>query len=498
MERLVRSSEASSDLVERVIQFGDGNFMRGFAEWHIDVMNERLGWNTGVVVLQARAEGTSAEGLNEQGGVYTLQLEGIQHGEEVREQRVIECITRGMNPHRQYEAFMQLADSPDIRFVLSNTTESGIVYDPDDRLEDQPQRSFPGKLAALLYRRYQTFQADPSKGWIIVPCELIERNGEILRDIIVQHAHRWELEEGFLHWLKEANTFCNSLVDRIVPGYPKDRAAELQQQLGYQDPFMIVGEPYHLWVIEGPEYVRAEFPADLAKLNLLVVDDLKPYREQKVRILNGAHTALTPVAYLSDLETVREAVEDPEVGAYIRNLIHREIIPTLDLSEQALKSFAEDVIDRFRNPFIKHYVMSIALNSFSKFRTRNLPVLLEYHAKHNELPSATVFALAALLVMYKGRRGAEKIELSDNPVILQELQDMWRDCTCTREELGILARAVLQHEDWWGQDLTGIAGLVDQLADQMFIMETHGMKEALRQQIYAVSGSQPYGGEQHA
>lgn len=465
---------------ERVLQFGEGNFLRAFVDWQIDAMNQQAGFGAGVVVVQPLAGGL-AEGLNAQDGLYTVYLEGIKNGEPSRDHTVIECVTRGINPYSHYEEYERLAANPDLRFIVSNTTEAGIAFNPDDKLDDRPQASFPGKLAAFLYRRFQLFRGDASKGFIIIPCELIDRNGDELKRIVQTYARLWNLGEDFAAWLENANTFCCSLVDRIVPGYPKERIGEITEELGYEDKFVVVGEQFHLWVIEGLQWIKAELPAEAAGLNLLVVDDMTPYRTRKVRILNGAHTAMTPVAYLYGLDTVGQSVNHPAVGVFVRALIEEEIIPTLDLPEPELRSFAAAVLERFQNPFVQHYLMSIALNSVSKFKTRDLPSLLAYAEQQGRLPQKLVFSLAALIAFYKGKRGNEEIALADSAEVLNDFQALWQACRGTEEDLAQLTEGVLALERHWGQDLNQIPGLRDEAARCLVSIERLGMRQALAQ-----------------
>ncbi|WP_342417585.1 tagaturonate reductase [Paenibacillus sp. FSL R10-2782] len=474
-----KSFIVSSPFPERVLQFGEGNFLRAFVDWQFDKMNKQAEWNTGVVIVQPQAGGM-VEKLNEQGGLYTVILEGMKDGQAVKEHTVVECVTRGLNPYgpdwSEYEALIQ---KPELRFVVSNTTEAGIAYGPEDRLEDRPQKSFPGKLAALLYKRFQFFNGDPSKGLVIIPCELIDRNGDALKEIVLKYVDQWKLGAEFTSWLEEANTFCNSLVDRIVPGYPKDRITEIQAELGYKDSLIVVGEQYHLWVIEGPQWLKEELPAHLAGLNVLIVDDMAPYRTRKVRILNGAHTALTPVAYLYGLDTVGQAVEHDVVGAFIQSLIREEVIPTLDSPAAELNVYADDVIERFHNPYVSHYVMSIALNSISKFKTRNLPSLLQYVEQHKELPVKTVFSLASLFVFYGGKRDGEPIALADEAEVLTAFGELWSGYNGTLAGAKQLTAQILSKHTWWGQDLNQIAGLAEQTAQHVYEITSRGMKDTL-------------------
>lgn len=478
MKRLNRDIHKTEAYTEKVLQFGEGNFLRAFTDWQIDVMNKKAGWDAGVVVVQPLPQGMAGM-LNEQDGLYTVYLEGIKHGVAIKEHTVVECVTRVINPYESYSEYEALVRQPELRFIVSNTTEAGIAFAPEDRLLDAPQSSFPGKLTAFLYRRYQYFKGDPGKGFIIIPCELIDRNGEELKKIVRQYTELWNLESGFSVWLEEANTFCCSLVDRIVPGYPRDRMEEITAELGYEDGLVVVGEQFHLWVIEGPQSVKDELPVEQAGLNVLVVDDMTPYRTRKVRILNGAHTALTPVSYLYGLETVKEAVEHETVGLFVDSLIREEIIPTLDLPESELHSFAAAVMERFKNPFVRHYVMSIALNSVSKFKTRDLPTLLRYADQQGKLPEKMVFSLAALIAFYKGKRGAETIMLADDADVLDWFREHWAACDGSVAGVHRLVEQVLGNKAFWGKDLNGVSGLTDLTAGFVGQIEKEGMKEAL-------------------
>lgn len=473
------TSTQSTTYPEKIVQFGEGNFLRAFVDWMVDVMNREAGFNGSVVVIQPLEQGM-INTLNEQDGLYTLYLQGMKEGQPVKEHSVINSISRGINPYTDHQEYMALAASPDIRFVVSNTTEAGIAYDPEDKLEDQPQNSFPGKLTAFLYRRYQEFQGRKDKGLIIIPCELIDRNGEKLKKVVLQYAALWNLEQEFIQWIEEANTFCSSLVDRIVPGYPRDSIVEITEELGYVDHLVVVGEQFHLWVIEGPQWIKKEFPAEAAGLNVLVVDDMAPYRTRKVRILNGAHTGMMPVSYLYGLDTVGEAINHDIVGKYVKDLIEQEIIPTLDLPQEELASFAEAVIERFRNPFVQHYLMSISLNSISKFKTRNLPSLLEYVNRTAQVPSKLAFSLAALIMFYRGKRGDETFQVSDDAPILDFYQSLWSDWDGSSEGLEQFVGSALGNKAHWELDLNSIEGLSGVVKRYVKSIHEVGMKEALQ------------------
>ncbi|MBB6218522.1 tagaturonate reductase [Anaerosolibacter carboniphilus] len=462
---------------ERVLQFGEGNFLRAFSDWMIDLMNKKAGFGSSVVVVQPLEQGL-VDMLNDQDGLYTLYLNGIKDGEAVREKMVVEAISRGINPYRDYEQYKEIASNPELRFVISNTTEAGIVFDEKDRFEDKPQKSFPGKVTALLYERYKEFDGAKEKGLIFIPCELIDKNGENLKKAILQYAALWKLEDAFIRWIEESNTFCNSLVDRIVPGFPKDSIEEITKELGYEDKLVVEGEQFHLWVIEGPDFVAEEFPADKTGLNVLFVKDLAPYRTRKVRILNGAHTSMVPVALLYGLETVREAVEDKLVGKFVRETIFDEIVPTLDLPKEELDYFANAVLDRFKNPFIKHFLTSIALNSHSKFETRVLPSLLMYKDRKGELSKKIVFSLASLIKLYENKAN---LELKDDQEILEMYERLWAAHDGTEDSIGKIVETVLAQEKIWKMNLNAVAGLKEQVCVYLKKIEQVGMVEAIKE-----------------
>jgi tagaturonate reductase len=465
---------------EKVIQFGEGGFMRAFVDWMIDKMNKEADFNAGVVVVQPIANGM-VNMLNDQDGLYTLYLTELKDGEASSEHSVIDCITRGINPYENYEEYLKLAENPEIRFVTSNTTEAGIAFDENDRLDQAPQNSFPGKLTALLYNRYKFFSGDKSKGFIIIPCELIDRNGEKLREIVFKYAELWNLGEEFKTWLEEANTFCCTLVDRVVTGYPRARIEEINKELSYEDNLVNEGEKFHLWVIEGPQWIKNELPTEKIGLNVLFVDDMTPYRTRKVRILNGAHTSMVPVSYLYGIDTVKETVEHEVIGKFVNDTIFSEIIPTLDLPKEELEYFAGAVLERFKNPFIKHYLMSISLNSMSKFETRVLPSLLEYLNRNGQLPNRLTFSLAALIRFYKGERNGEVIALNDDAFILDMYKELWGAHDGSEEGLANIVKVVLANEKIWKRDLNKVEGLAEKVTNYLINIEKFGINEALKE-----------------
>lgn len=436
----------------KIVQFGGGNFLRGFADWAIDILNERTGFNGAIDIIQSHTAGTSAV-INSQQGLYHLIIQGYEGGRIVKNTRLITSVNRAVNPSENFSTFLHGAENPELRFIFSNTTETGISFDERDHDPGQLAKTFPGKLTQLLYHRFRFFKGSDAHKLVIIPCELIEKNGEELRKTVLRYSAHWKLEHTFVQWI-EGSVFCNTLVDRIVPGYPTN-AGEYQRETGFNDQLLVAAEPFYFWAIEAPESVKDELNFAAAGLNNIVfVKDLTPYRTRKVRILNGIHTALMPVAYLRGIRTVREAMDDPYMSAFIHNTIEREIIPTLDLPQDEVTQFARDVEDRFRNPFIKHQLISIALNSISKFNVRILPTLETYVHIKQEVPPNIIQSLAALLIFYRGEWNNEPIALNDSPEMIGLIQEAWTERTPEAAISKILRNVTL-----WGKDLTQLPGI---------------------------------------
>ena len=476
MERLNRTSAPQAkQYTEKVIQFGEGNFLRAFIEWIIWKTNQKTDFNGSVVVVQPIEKGM-VEWLNEQDGLYHLNLQGLQNGETVNSLDMIDVISRGLNPYTEFDKYLALAEQPEIRFVISNTTEAGIAFDPACKLDDKPASSYPGKLTQLLYHRYRHFNGAKDKGLIIFPCELIFENGKHLKECIRQYIDLWNLGPDFSAWFEGACGVYSTLVDRIVPGYPRDNAAELCERAGYDDHLLDKAEIFHLWVIEAPKEIADEFPADKAGLHVLFVPSEAPYHERKVTLLNGPHTVLSPVGYLSGLNTVKECCEDPEIGAFVKKVMYDELLPTLNLPKAELEQFASDVMERFRNPFVKHFVTSIMLNSFPKFKTRDLPGLKTYLDRKGELPKGLVLGLAGICTYYKGgKRGEDEIVPNDDPKILELLKNLW-----ATGDVRKVAQGVLADEFIWGENLNAIPGLTDLLTADLALIQAQGMREAVK------------------
>jgi Mannitol-1-phosphate/altronate dehydrogenases len=463
---------------ERIIQFGEGNFLRAFIDWMVHEMNDKADFRTNVVLVQPIEKGM-VDALNEQDGLYTLVLKGLRNGTSVKETHLIQSVSRGINPYSEFEGYLKLAENPDMRFIISNTTEAGIAFSAEDQPDLKPPKTFPGKLTVLLYHRFKTFGNDTTKGFIILPCELIDRNGDNLKKCVLQYCDLWGLGNDFKSWLTTANVFCNTLVDRIVPGYSAETAKEIEALTNYEDKLVVEAEPFHLWVIEGPEWIQKELPTRQACLNVLFVNDMTPYRTRKVRILNGAHTVLTPVAYLAGIETVREGVEHPLVGNFLKQTLAGEIIPTLDLPSDELVAFATSVDERFRNPFIKHLLMSIALNSVSKFKARVLPSLTEYYKRKGTLPSHICFSLAALIAFYRGKNGDQAIPLKDEDYVLTLCKNLWDKYDGSQTSAEHLVAAFFKDKTLWDEDLTAIHGLSSRVSTYLQDILKQGMPQAL-------------------
>ncbi|PKM93963.1 MAG: altronate oxidoreductase [Firmicutes bacterium HGW-Firmicutes-1] len=466
----------------KILQFGEGNFLRAFVDWIIQAGNDQGVINTNVAVVQPLELGR-VKNLAEQDGLYTLYLEGLQAGEAVSKQSVISVLDDFINPYESYDAYLEYAKSEDLRFIISNTTEAGIVLDLQDTDLTKCPASFPGKLLALLYNRYLHFEGDYQKGLIILPCELIDHNGHELNKVLNELALLNNLEADFFDWLNDANIFCDTLVDRIVPGYPVNEIDTLTKALGYFDHSIIKGELFHLWVIGGDEKVEKEFPVNLAGLNVLFVKDITPYKERKVRILNGAHTALVPVAYLYGIDTVKEALEDEILGEFVEKMIFDEIIPTLDLPVEECIQFAKDVLQRFKNPFIRHELLSISLNATTKYKTRDLPSVIASIERKGTLPRRLLFSLASQLVFFKGEREGATIPLQDNKEFLELYTKLWAQYDGSYESVESITATYLGLKEHWGIDLNAIEGLNDFITKSVYLILKEGMKKALSEVV---------------
>lgn len=435
---------------ETVLQFGTGNFLRGFADYFIDALNKQ-GLYDGKIVVVSPTNSKAVEKINAQKGRYNLILRGIENGEEISSINEINSISCAVNPYADFDGFLSLAKNPDLHFIVSNTTEAGISFDDTCKITDKPADSFPAKLTQFLYKRYK----NNLNGFVILACELIDNNGKELEKCVIKYAEKWELGKDFITWIKSENTFCNTLVDRIVTGYPKDEAELIFDEIGYRDNLLDTAEPYHLWVIEGD--FEDELPLQKAGFNVIWTNNVAPYKKMKVRILNGSHTSLVFPSLLCNVETVGESLKDEQLNAFLKTCLFDYILPMLDDTDE-IKSFANAVLERFSNPYIRHLWKSISLNSVSKFTARVLPTVNDYIDKKNSVPKPLVFSLACLIEYYKVN------EVTDSEYAVDYIKN--------NDIESILSNTAL-----WGQDLSG---MLDTVNKSLKRIHSDGIREAIR------------------
>lgn len=461
----------STDMVKRAdhpvraLQFGEGNFMRAFIDWQLQQLNKQGLFNGKVAVVQPIEQGL-ADKLNDQDDLYTVILEGLLDGKIVQDFEINQVIDDVIDPYKRWDAYLAQAENDDLAFVFSNTTEAGIAYHAGDKLTDTPPTSYPAKLTVFLYKRWKLKKA----GLTIIPCELIDRNGEKLKEIVLRYANDWQLPAEFKTWLETDNIFCCSLVDRIVPGYPRDNAAEFWDKMGYQDPLMVKAEPFLLWVIEGPQSLQESLPLAKAGLNVIVTDDMTPYRERKVHLLNGPHTAMVSLALLADIHTVEEVMKDADFRPFVDDLFTKELIPMVALPQAELENYAEQIKERFLNPFANHQLTSILLNSVSKFTARLLPILTKFEAQKKTVPTHIAAALAGLIVLYRG----DKIKPTDDKEVLAAFAKAWEDPST-------VAQTLLSDNSLWGMDLTTLPNLTATVQNDIDSILTAGSRKLVQQ-----------------
>lgn len=492
MQNLNRTTHPLTKHPEKILQFGTGNFLRAFINWQVQQLNEYTDFNAGVICAE-RSLYPNVGSINRQNGLYHSVINGLdEKGEITSKVQLIDCITREIDMSVDFPVLLECAKLPDLEWIFSNTTEAGISYDAKDQFHDNPPSSFPAKLTRFLFERFTVFAGDLTKGFTIIPCELIDYNGVALKNLILRIAKEWQLGDDFLQWLDAANAFCSSLVDRIVPGFPHEKASEIYQNIQCQDDFLVTAEYFYLFVIEAPLAKQAALKKklkqdpnqeDYCPLNIIITDDITPYKQQKVAILNGAHTALVPVAYLAGIETVGEAMQHPALDQFVKQTLFNEIIPTLSLPQATLEQFANDVIKRFNNPHIKHLLLSIALNSMTKFKTRNLPQLLQYEKQTGQLPKNLCFSLAALIVFYRGIRESSGVKVSyalqDDQPWLDFYQSAWTAHSQGTLSSSELVTQVLSNQKHWECDLSVLPNLVPCITHNIDQILNVGMLNAL-------------------
>lgn len=471
-EKLNRKSAGlEKTLPIKVVQFGEGNFLRAFVEYAFQKLNKEIDFNAGVVVVQPIENGL-VKMLNDQDGLYTLFMKGVEKGKEIQKHELISTIVKGVDPYANFNEFFALAKEEELQFIISNTTESGIAYVASDSLYMQPPSSFPAKLTVLLYERFKHFKGDKSKGVTIIPCELINHNSDALKEIILKYIEDWKLEDDFKNWLLENSTFHNTLVDRIVPGYPKDEIEDYNKQLDYSDNLIVTAETFFLWVIEGGDDLKAKLPFHKTDLDVKIVSDMQPYRTRKVRILNGVHTAMVPFSIMYGNETVKESVDGSFSGKFINDGIFAEIVETIDMDKTELQEFSDAVLDRFRNPFIKHLLSSIALNSIDKFKVRVLPSVLKYIETKGKVPTHLTYAFACMIRFYKGSYNEKNTPVNDSADIVAAFAEIFKSDN-TQE----IIQKTLTNTNFWGQDLNKIDGLANALEIAYNEIEANGIEQ---------------------
>ncbi len=487
MELLSKAKTGKVERPVKVLQFGEGNFLRAFVDYMIDIANES-GEFDGDIVLVKPIEFGTLDRFHEQECQYTVQLRGIVDGEPKRINRIVKSVTDVVDAYGEYEKYAAFAKLDTLRFIVSNTTEAGIVYDETDKFELNPPKSYPGKLTKFLFERYKHFDGAKDKGLVMLPVELIDDNGIHLKECVLKLAKLWNLEEGFTEWVNEACVFTSTLVDRIVTGYPRDEAEELCKEFGYQDNLIVTGEPFALWVIESAKDISEEFPLPKAGLPVIFTDNQKPYKQRKVRILNGAHTSFVLASFLAGNDIVLESMQDELIFNFMKKTIFDEVIPTLTLPKQDLIDFANAVITRFNNPYVKHALLSISLNSVSKWRARCMPSFLGYIEKEGKLPEHLTFSLAALMAFYTGteirdkaligHRDGKEYNILDDAAVLEFF------AANSSKEPKEFTHAVLSNEDFWGRDLSKIEGVEEAVTSYLTEIRELGMRKAM-EKIFA-------------
>ena len=476
------------DAPVKVLQFGEGNFLRAFVDYWFDLANEKAGWNGKCCLVQPIAPGLSKM-INEQEGLYTLYLRGSENGKKVDDKRVISSVANCLNPYEKadYDKMMEVAASDDLQIIVSNTTEAGIQYDPSCKKDDCPPASFPGKLTQVLYHRFQAGKP----GIIMLACELIDNNGKELLKCVNQYIDQWELGADFKKYVNEDCIFCGSLVDRIVPGRIRDaeEVKALDAKNGYEDPLTDVGEVFGVWVIEGDEKLNDVLPFKKAGLldKVFVTPDMSPYKKRKVRILNGAHTGFVLGAYLAGENIVRDCMNDETIKGFMNKMLYDEVIPTLPLDKNDLLNFAAAVSDRFNNPFVNHELMSISLNSTSKWKARNMPSFLEYIEKNGKLPTCLTMSFAAYIAFYSN----DVQELTDKGLVCKRAKGNEYTVSDDRwvlefynahknDSIPALVHAVMTNEQMWGQDLTKVPGFEEATVKNLTNIRENGALAAYK------------------
>ncbi len=487
MDRLNAAKAPATQRPVKVLQFGEGNFLRAFVDYFIDIANEKTDFNGSVVLVKPINIGTLFPAFKEQDYRYTVMLRGLVDGEAVEQSRVITSVSGAIDPYLDYQAYADYAKCETLRFVVSNTTEAGIVLKEDDDFNACPPVSYPAKLCKFLFERAEHFGYAQDKGLVILPVELIDDNGIMLKKCVKALAKIWNLGEKFEAWLDNACVFTSTLVDRIVTGYPRGEDKAMWEKLGYEDNILVTAEPFGLWVIESDKDISAELPLPQCGLPVIYTDNQKPYKQRKVRILNGAHTSFVPAAFQCGYDIVLDAMNDPMILNFMQKTLYDEVIPTLDLPKEDLMAFAEAVTGRFKNPYIKHALLSICLNSVSKWRARCMPSLMVYVERMGKLPERLTFSLASLMSLYHGgkivegklecKRGEETYTLQDDAAVLEFFASS-ADMTAEAQ-----VEAFLGNETFFGPELIKVPGLKESVTESFKAILERGMVAVMNEKF---------------
>ena len=476
MKKLNKTTVEKPALPVKILQFGEGNFLRCFVDWMIDKANEQGVMNHGVVAVQPIPGGDAIRDIfKEQDCLYHVYLEGIKDKKTVKETRLVRSLVEVINPYVDYKKYEEFFLSPDLEMIISNTTEAGIRYEENDDIQALPPKSYPAKMTALLYKRFKKFDGDQSKGLLIICCELIEDNGSTLREYVLRHAEKNNLGGDFINWLKNSCRFYDTLVDRIVPGFPKENIDEIKAELGYDDNLVVKGEYFHVWAIGGDAIIKEKFPLDKAGLNVLFMNDIRAFRAKKVRILNGSHTAMVPVAMQLGCATVMDAFSVSEVEKYITKMVDTEVLPMIPEDAEELKLFAAKILERFYNPYLKHYLKDISLNSLSKWETRDYPTVIDNFRAGKRAPLAT-FSFAALLTLYA--HSEIPFTPNDTPEFVEFIQK-----TFDKNNVKIWVAGVVNHPTMWNARFSEIPTFIDEVAADAELILNNGMLNALKSKI---------------
>ena len=461
----------------KILQFGEGNFLRAFVDWQIDIANEKGVMNSGVAICQPIIDPEKKvlkmiEMLNEQDNMYHVYLEGIENKQPKKDVRLVKSVMDSFNPYEEYAKYEQYFLSPDLKITISNTTEAGIRYEEGDDLTACPPKSYPAKMTALLYKRFKHFNGDPEKGLVIICCELIENNGSTLHEYVIKHAEYNNLGQDFIDWVENNCHFCDTLVDRIVPGFPRETIGEIKEELGFDDNLVVKAELYHLWAIGGPGYkkVMEELPLDKAGLHVIFMPSIKQFRDKKVRILNGSHTGMVPIGLQMGCETVMDAFNTPAIEKFVNDMVAEEVIPMIEEDQAELKEFAAGILERFYNPYIKHLLKTISLNSLSKWEARNYPTVKDNFFKAGKLAQHELFTFAALLTLYSGKSGFQP---DDTAEFVEFIQKSWN----SEDRVATVEKIV--KSNIFTVDFSEVEGFVEGVAKYVADIEELGMKEAL-------------------